>query len=73
MTTYTIECEQEGDGRWVAEVLEIPGVLVYGATPEEVVTKAQAKALRALADRLEHCPLESELLSINFVRAEDGG
>lgn len=73
MTTYTIECEQDADGRWLAEVLEIPGVLVYGATPEEVITKAQARALRAVADRLEHCPLNSEMLSISFVKTEDGG
>lgn len=70
MTTYTIECEQEADGRWLAEVLEIPGVLVYGRTPEEVLTKAQAQALRAIAARIEHCELEADLLSINFVRAE---
>ncbi|HYP52837.1 MAG TPA: hypothetical protein VEQ42_04820 [Pyrinomonadaceae bacterium] len=73
MTTYTIECECEPDGRWLAEVLEIPGVLVYGQTPEEVLVKAQAQALRAIANRLEHCGRDSDLLTINFVRAEAGG
>jgi len=56
---FTIEYEQEEDGRWLAEVLELPGVLVYGWNPEEAIAKVQALALRVLADRLEHgelCP-----------------
>lgn len=52
--TLTIEIEQEEDGRWIAEVLEIPGALAYGRTRQEARAKAQALALRALADRLEH-------------------
>ena len=52
--TFTVEYEQEEDGRWLAEVLELPGVLAYGHTSEETVTKAQALALRVLADRIEH-------------------
>lgn len=50
----TIEIEREEDGRWIAEVPELPGVLVYGQTAEEAKTKAEALALRVLADRLEH-------------------
>ncbi|MEX1324488.1 MAG: type II toxin-antitoxin system HicB family antitoxin [Synechococcaceae cyanobacterium] len=50
----TLECEQETDGRWIAEVPEIPGVLAYGSTPSEAMARAQALALRVLADRLEH-------------------
>ena len=52
--TFTIECEREDDGRWLAEVIGIPGVLAYGATQAEAMTKAEALALRALAERLEH-------------------
>ena len=52
--TFTIECEQEDDGRWIAEVLELPGVLAYGQTVEEAIAKVQALALRALAEQLEH-------------------
>lgn len=52
--TFTVEYEQEEDGRWIAEVLELPGVMVYGATREEALAKAQALALRVLAERLEH-------------------
>jgi predicted RNase H-like HicB family nuclease len=50
----TIELEEEDDGRWIAEVPELPGVMVYGPTREEALTKAQVLSLRVLADRLEH-------------------
>jgi predicted RNase H-like HicB family nuclease len=50
----TIETEQEADGRWIAEVPELPGVLAYGATEAQAVVKAEVLALRVLADRLEH-------------------
>ena len=51
---YTIELERETDGRWIANVIDIPGVLTYGNTREEAIAKAQALALRVEADRLEH-------------------
>src|ERR671932_246659 len=51
---FTIEVETEEDGRWIAEVLEIPGVMAYGPTRAEAVARVQALALRVLADRLEH-------------------
>jgi len=50
----TVEVELEDDGRWLAEVLDLPGVLAYGQTRTEAVDRAQALALRVLADRLEH-------------------
>ena len=50
----TIEVEMETDGRWLAEVMELPGVMAYGATRVEAVDRVQALALRALADRLDH-------------------
>jgi len=49
-----IEIEQEADGRWIAEVLDLPGVLAYGTSREDAIQRAEALALRALADRLEH-------------------
>ena len=49
-----IEFGREEDGRWVAEIPELPGVMAYGATREEAQAKVEALALRALADRLEH-------------------
>ena len=51
---FTIEQEQESDGRWLAEVLELPGVLAYGVTSLEAVSKAEVLALRVIAERLEH-------------------
>jgi predicted RNase H-like HicB family nuclease len=50
----TVEVEPETDGRWLAEVLELSGVLAYGMTRAEAITRAQALALRVLADRLAH-------------------
>jgi predicted RNase H-like HicB family nuclease len=49
---YTIECEQEVDGRWLAEVIELPGLLTYGATKNEAIVKAETLALRVIAERL---------------------
>jgi len=49
-----IETELEDDGRWIAEIPQLPGVLAYGTTPEEASTKAEILALRILAERLEH-------------------
>jgi predicted RNase H-like HicB family nuclease len=49
-----IEIERESDGRWIAEIPDLPGVMSYGQTREEAVAKAKALALRVLADRLEH-------------------
>lgn len=51
---FNIECEREEDGRWLAEVPELPGVMAYGGTAEEAMAKAQVLALRVLAERLEH-------------------
>jgi predicted RNase H-like HicB family nuclease len=51
---FTVESEEETDGRWIAEVPELPGVLAYGSSQAEALAKAQALALRVLADRLEH-------------------
>ncbi|MGH8770201.1 MAG: type II toxin-antitoxin system HicB family antitoxin [Burkholderiales bacterium] len=50
----SIEREQEEDGRWLAEVPELPGVLAYGSTPEEAMARAEVLALRVIAERLEH-------------------
>jgi predicted RNase H-like HicB family nuclease len=51
---FTIDIEQEDDGRWLAEIPALPGVLAYGATREEAILRVQTLALRVLADRLEH-------------------
>lgn len=50
---FTIECEQEVDGRWIAEIAQLPGAMCYGSSADEAMTKVEAIALRAIAERLE--------------------
>jgi len=69
MMTFTVEYEREEDGRWLAEVVEMPGVLAYGGTSAEAIAKAQALALRVLADRLEHGEAAPEFVNISFAAA----
>ena len=52
--SFTLECEQEVDGRWIAEVPELPGVLTYGNSAADAMSKAVILALRVIADRLEN-------------------
>ena len=51
---FEIECEREDDGRWLAEVPQLPGVLAYGTSADDAMAKAQVLALRVLAERLEN-------------------
>lgn len=64
-----IETEQEDDGRWIAEVPQLPGVLAYGATAEEASAKAEILALRVLAERLEHGEARPVEISISLATA----
>ena len=66
---FTIELEQEQDQRWIAEVLELPGVMVNGSSPGEAKAKVQALALRVVADRLELGEYVPGLLHITFEAA----
>ena len=66
---FTIEIEQEQDQRWIAEVLELPGVMAYGSSRDDAKAKVQALALRVLADRLEHGESVPEFLHITFEAA----
>ena len=61
---FTLECEQEVDSRWIAEVPELPGVLSYGTSAADAMANAEVLALRVLADRLENG--ESEPVNISF-------
>jgi predicted RNase H-like HicB family nuclease len=67
--TYSIEIDREADGRWIAEVFDLPGVMAYGATQAEATARAQALALRVVADRLEHGELSPEFATITFAAA----
>ena len=69
MITFKVEVEQEEDGRWLAEVLELPGVLAYGQSQDAAVAKVQALALRVIAERQEHGEAGPQLLSISFAAA----
>ena len=66
---FTVEYEREDDGRWLAEVLELPGVLAYGDSSDEAIAKAKALALRTVADRLEHGEGARDLVDISFAAA----
>ena len=66
MITFKVEVEQEVDGRWLAEVVELPGVLAYGETEQAALSRVQALALRVIAERLEHGEAGPDLLSISF-------
>jgi predicted RNase H-like HicB family nuclease len=69
MITLSVELEQEADGRWIADVAELPGVLAYGDNSGDTRAKAQALALRVVADQLEHGEAGPDLLSISFKAA----
>ena len=66
---YTIELEMETDGRWIAEVINLLGVLAYGNSREEAIAKAQALALRVEAEKLEHGERSSFQTGIFFKAA----
>jgi predicted RNase H-like HicB family nuclease len=66
---FTLECEREEDGRWLAEVSELPGVLAYGASANEAMMKAEILALRVLAERLEHFEAQPVDISISLSAA----
>ncbi len=65
----TVETERETDGRWIAEVPALAGVLAYGATRDEAIAHAQALALRVLAERIEHGEARTLPLTLSFVAA----
>ena len=62
----SLELEQEADGRWLAEVPQLPGVLAYGLSREEALSRAQVLALRVLAERLEHGESSAEPIVISI-------
>jgi len=64
---YKIEIEQEEDARYIAEIVELPGILVYGNSQQDAISKVQALALRVLADQLEQGELQKNHLNLSFV------
>jgi len=61
---YKIETEREADGRWIAEVLDLPGVMAYGDTEKEAILTAQTLALRVLADLIEEQKEPADTLTV---------
>ncbi|MGI8922634.1 MAG: type II toxin-antitoxin system HicB family antitoxin [Fimbriimonadales bacterium] len=70
---FRIETEREADGRWIAEVPDLPGVLCYGETKERAVSRATALALQVLADRLENGEIAVAPESVVFLAASASG
>ena len=70
----TIETEREEDGRWLAEVPELPGVMAYGESPEGAAMRVVALALRAIADEIEHGERSADdLAGVSWMPPRKGG
>lgn len=70
---FILECERESDGRWLAEVLELPGVLAYGNSQNQAMGKAEVLALRALAEQLEHGEFQPMAINISLPATASAG
>lgn len=68
-----IEIEQEEDGRWIAEIVELPGVVAYGVATGEARARVKALALRVVAERLDHGEESSDFPTISFRAAGSSG
>jgi len=66
---YAVEFELEEDGRWIAEVTDLPGVMVYGNTQEEAMRAVMALAMRVIADRIEHGEFPAGPIELSFEAA----
>jgi predicted RNase H-like HicB family nuclease len=64
-----VEVAREDDGRWMAEISSLPGVMAYGSSQDEAKARVQALALRVIADRLEHGEEDPSLKNISFAAA----
>ena len=69
VVVFSVEIERENDGRWLAEVPALPGVMTYGADRDEAVSRVQALALRVIAERLEHREAPAEFVNVTFQAA----
>ncbi len=62
----TVELDREVDGRWIAEVMELPGVMSYGQTRDEAISQAERLAIEVIADRIAHGEMTSAALAVSF-------
>lgn len=65
--TLSIELDREDDGRWIAEALELPGVMSYGETREEAISNTERLAIEVIADRIRHGELPPAALNVSFL------
>jgi len=63
----SIELDREDDGRWIAEALELPGVMTYGETREEAISNTERLAIEVIADRIKHDELPASALDVSFL------
>lgn len=63
----SIEIDREDDGRWIAEALELPGVMTYGETREEAISNTEKLAIEVIADRIKHGELPPSSLNVSFL------
>jgi len=66
---FIVELEQEKDGRWIAEVVDIPGALAYGQSRQEALARVEAVALRVIAEKLDQGEIQADLVSVSFAAA----
>jgi len=69
IVTLTVETERETDGRWIAEIPQIPGAMAYGETRDEAVARVEALGLRVLAERIEKGEISPELQQVFSIAA----
>ena len=62
----SIELDREEDGRWIAEAIELPGVMTYGQTREEAISNTEKLAIEVIADRIQHGELPASSLNLSF-------
>jgi predicted RNase H-like HicB family nuclease len=62
----TIDLDREEDGRWIAEALELPGVMCYGQSRDEAIANAERLAIEVIADRVTHSELPSSAFAVSF-------
>ncbi len=62
----SIELDREDDGRWIAEALELPGVMMYGHTREDAISNTERLAIEVIADRIKHNELPASALNVSF-------
>lgn len=62
----SIELDREEDGRWIAEALELPGVMTYGQTREQAISNTEKLAIEVIADRIQHGELPASSLNVSF-------